>query len=71
MLLVTGDADAVVEPLNTTVLATALRSAGAPVQEEHYRGVGHNEIMAAMSRPFRDRASVLDDITEFLTRETD
>ena len=71
MLLVTGDADAVVEPLNTTVLAAALRSAGAPVQEEHYRGIGHNEIMAAMSRPFRDRASVLDDITEFLMRETD
>ena len=71
MLLVTGDADAVVEPLNTTVLAAALRSAGAPVQEEHYPGVGHNEIMAAMSRPFRDRASVLNDITEFLRRETD
>ena len=49
----------------------ALRSAGAPVQEEHYPGVGHNEIMAAMSRPFRDRASVLNDITEFLRRETD
>jgi acetyl esterase/lipase len=71
MLLVTGDADTVVEPANTTVLAAALRAAGAPVQEEHYAGVGHNEIMAAMSRPFRDRASVLNDITEFLRRETD
>ncbi len=71
MLLVTGDADAVVDPVNTTVLAAALRSAGARVQEEHYAGVGHNEIMAAMSRPFRDRASVLNDITDFVTRETD
>lgn len=71
MLLVTGDADAVVDPVNTTALAQGLRSVGASVQETHYPDVGHNEIMAAMSRPFRDRVPVLSDITDFLTREAD
>ena len=69
MLLVTGDADAVVDPANTAALAKALRSAGARVEEQHYAEVGHNEIMAAMSRPFRDRAPVLNDVSEFLMRE--
>lgn len=69
MLLVTGDADAVVDPANTAALAKALRSVGARVEEQHYPAVGHNEIMAAMSRPFRDRAPVLDDVSEFLMRE--
>ncbi len=71
MLLVTGDADVVVDPANTTVLARALGSAGASVQEKHYPNVGHNEIMAAMSRPFRDRVPVLSDISDFLMREAD
>jgi acetyl esterase/lipase len=69
MLLVTGEADAVVAPANTAALARALRSVGAKVEEQHYAGVGHNEIMAAMSRPFRGRAPVLDDVSEFLMRE--
>lgn len=69
MLLVTGDADAVVDPANTTTLAQALRSVGASVEEQHYPDVGHNEVMAAMSRPFRDRASVLSDVSDFLMRE--
>jgi len=69
MLLVTGEADAVVAPANTAALARALRSVGARVEEQRYAGVGHNEIMAAMSRPFRGRAPVLDDVSEFLMRE--
>lgn len=71
MLLVTGDADVVVDPANTKVLAQALSSAGATVEEKHYANVGHNEIMAAMSRPFRNRVPVLSDISDFLMREAD
>lgn len=68
MLLLTGDADAVVDPRQTAALDAALRRAGGQVESQVYAHVGHNEIMAAISRPFRDRASVLDDITMFLQR---
>lgn len=66
MMLVTGTADVVVDPANTASLAASLVKAGVPVETRTYEGVGHNEIMAAISRPFRDRISVLDDITAFL-----
>ncbi len=69
MLLVTGDADKVVDPGDTAQLAKALRAAGAKVEERHYPHVGHNEIMAAISRPFRDRVSVLSDVSGFLLEE--
>ena len=68
MLLVTGSADAIVDPRETASLDAALRAAGAQVESRSYPGVGHNEIMAAMSRPFRDRASVLDDVTAFMAQ---
>lgn len=71
MLLVTGSADTIVDPRETASLGAALRAAGAQVEARSYLGVGHNEIMAAMSRPFRDRASVLSDITGFMERVTD
>ena len=71
MLLVTGSADTIVDPRETASLGAALRAAGAQVEARSYPGVGHNEIMAAMSRPFRDRASVLSDTTGFMERVTD
>lgn len=71
MLLVTGAADEVVDPHETASLDAALRAAGGQVESRSYPGIGHNEIMAAMSRPFRDRASVLADITEFMNTVTD
>ena len=71
MLLVTGSADTIVDPRETASLDAALRAAGAQVESRSYPGVGHNEIMAAMSRPFRDRASVLSDITGFMEQVTD
>lgn len=71
MLLATGEADEVVPPRESEALAKALRRAGAQVEFHSYPGVGHNEIMAAISRPFRDRASVLNDVTTFLDHVTD
>lgn len=70
MFLATGEEDAEVLPRNTTRLAQALRDAGAVVEERHYRGIDHNEIMMAVARPFRDRAAVLDDMVGFLHAET-
>ena len=64
--LATGDADTMVYPRNTTALAAALRKAGAPVEERHYAGVDHVRLVLALSRPFRGRAPVLEEMTAFL-----
>ena len=69
MFLATGDADTVVYPRNTTRLASALRQAGATVEERHYPGIGHTEIMMAVSRPFRGKAPLLEDMSVFLREQ--
>ena len=64
--LATGDADTMVFPKNTVKLAAKLRAAGVPVEEEHYPGVDHVRMVLALSRPFRGRAPVLQQMTAFL-----
>jgi acetyl esterase/lipase len=69
--LATGDADATVRPRNTRRLAAALRSAGATVEERHYAGVDHVNMVLALSRPLRGRAPVLREMSRFLHAQTD
>jgi len=64
--LATGDADTMVYPRNTVKLAARLRAAGVEVEERHYPGIDHVRMVLALSRPFRNRAPVLDQMTEFL-----
>jgi acetyl esterase/lipase len=64
--LATGDADQVVAPRNTRALATALAGKGAVVEQRVYPGLGHVEILLALSRPLRGRAPVLSDMSGFL-----
>lgn len=71
MLLLTGGADQVVDPGNTSALAAVLREKGARVDTRVYPDLGHNEIMAAIAPPFRGKASVLDDIAAFMAEVTD
>ena len=66
--LATGAADDMVWPKNTIALAKKLREAGVPVEERHYDGVDHVNMVLALSRPLRGRAPVLDDMTGFLRR---
>jgi hypothetical protein len=47
-----------------------MRAAGGRVETKTYPGVNHVDIMLAVSRPFRGRAPVLDDVTEFARRVT-
>lgn len=68
--LATGDADKTVYPRNTTALAKRLRDAGAVVEERHYPGVDHVDMVLALSRPLRGRAPVLDEMTTFLRTHT-
>ncbi|WP_421936136.1 alpha/beta hydrolase [Phenylobacterium sp.] len=66
--LATGAADDMVWPKNTIALARKLREAGVPVEERHYDGVDHVNMVLALSRPLRGRAPVLDEMTGFLRR---
>jgi acetyl esterase/lipase len=49
-------------------LAAKLRAAGVDVEERHYPGVDHVNMVLALSRPLRGRAPVLDEMTAFLKR---
>jgi len=69
--LATGDADTMVYPRNTVKLAAKLRAAGVAVEERHYPGVDHVRMVLALSRPFRNRAPVLDEMTSFLHAHAD
>lgn len=66
--LATGDADEMVWPKNTKALAAKLRAAGVEVEERHYAGVDHVNMVLALSRPLRGRAPVLEEMTAFLRR---
>jgi acetyl esterase/lipase len=64
--LATGDVDTMVFPKNTVKLAAKYRDAGAEVEEKHYPGIDHVRMVLALSRMFRGRAPVLDEMTAFL-----
>lgn len=66
MLLLTGDKDKTVRPRNTQSLAQALEKAGHRVRSEIYPGIGHAGTVLALSRPFRGRAPVLEDVATFI-----
>ena len=66
MMLVTGTADTTVRPKNARNLFKALKAVGADVVEKEYPGLGHEDIAMALSRPFRGKATVLDDSSAFL-----
>ncbi len=70
LLLLWGDADTTVGPRNIESLARAVRAAGGVVEAKTYEGIDHAEILLALSRPFRDRAPVLADLTGFARRVT-
>ena len=66
MFLATGDSDTIVRPRNTIGLADKLKRAGGSVEVRRYPGIGHIEIMLAISLPMRSKAPVLDDVTKFI-----
>lgn len=66
LLLLSGDADGVVDPRNSTVLAAQQREAGGEAEARLYDGLGHIRIVGALSSPFRNTAPVLENILEFI-----
>ncbi len=66
LLLVTSSADVTVRPRNAINLEARLRMLGAPVQFKNYPGLSHEEVVMALSKPFRSKGSTLDDSVVFL-----
>jgi acetyl esterase/lipase len=65
LLLLWGEDDDTVGPRNLESLARVQRAAGGRVETKVYENVDHIDILLALSRPFRGRATVLDDVTAF------
>lgn len=70
-LLLHGAKDTTVEPRNSETLRSRLIQAGADARVKIYPGLGHVEILTALSRPFRGKAPVLDDTAAFAKEVTD
>ncbi len=66
VLLLTGDADDVIAPDNSIRLDAAIRKAGGRSRLGIYRGLGHNDMIEVIARPYRRRAPVLADLASFL-----
>lgn len=68
LLLVTSSEDVTVRPRNAIGLAARLRQLGAPVELKQYGGLGHEDVVMALAKPFRGKAPVLSDSLDFLAR---
>lgn len=68
LLLVTSDGDETVRPKNANNLATKLRGVGAYADVINYGPLSHEEVVMALSVPFRDKGPVLEDSVRFLHR---
>lgn len=66
LLLLHGDEDTTVKPRNSTRLANAITDLGGRATTRLYPGIGHIGILLALSKPFRGKAPVLADASEFL-----
>lgn len=66
MLLVTASNDTQVRPYNAVNLTAALKKVGAPVVFRNYEGLTHENVVMALSRPFRGKAPVLADSVAFI-----
>ncbi len=66
LLLVTSEGDETVRPKNANNLAAKLRELGAPVGVKNYGPLSHEEVVMALSVPFRAKGPVLADSVAFL-----
>jgi acetyl esterase/lipase len=68
LLLVTSDGDETVRPRNANNLGAKLRELGAPVEVRNYGPLDHEEVVMAISVPFRGKGPVLADSVSFLRK---
>ncbi len=65
-----GSRDTTVKVRNTEHLAARLRAAGVPVESHVYAGLDHKDVVLALTRTFRGKASVRADMARFLHSRT-
>jgi acetyl esterase/lipase len=65
LLLLHGSADTTVRPRNVTRLEARMTAAGGRVQSKIYEGMDHKGAVLALSKPFRDKSTLLTDATTF------
>lgn len=61
-----GTEDDTVRPKNSINLAKALSAAGGRATLKAYQGLSHEDMVVALAKPFRGKASVLADLAAFL-----
>ncbi|MEP2987485.1 MAG: alpha/beta hydrolase [Parasphingorhabdus sp.] len=66
--LSTGIDDTQVEPRNSRTLRDKILAVGGDVEYVEYPDMDHLEIMMAVSKPFRHKGPVLDDMVDFFER---
>ena len=66
MMLVTASGDTQVRPYNAVNLTRRLKAVGARVDYRNFIGLSHEEVVMALSKPFRGKAPVLADSVAFL-----
>lgn len=66
LLLLHGGGDETVSPRNSATLAERIRARGGCAASKVYPGVGHVEIVVALSAPWLRRAPVLRDVAAFV-----
>lgn len=69
LLLVTSDGDETVRPRNANNLAAKLQGLGARAEVINYGPLDHEEVVMALSVPFRSKGPVLADSVRFLKAE--
>lgn len=68
IMVVTGTSDDTVKPRNAILLSKKLHELGAPVEFRAYNDLSHEDVIMAVSKPFRSKAPVLQDSADFLMR---
>lgn len=68
MLLITSSEDTTVRPRNAVNLTARLKEKGAVVEMINYQGLDHEEVVMALSKPFRGKGPVLKNSSDFLKR---
>lgn len=68
LLLATSDGDTTVRARNANNLGGKLRTLGAPVEVKNYGPLSHEEVVMALSVPFRAKGPVLADSVAFLRK---
>lgn len=68
IMVVTGTSDDTVKPRNAILLSRRLHELGAPAEFRAYNDLGHEDVVMALSKPFRNKAPILQDSADFLMK---